>query len=53
MTKKECGKIQSVEMHLLRNNLNYTLQDRIRNGDIRAELKVKDINEIISIYRRQ
>ena len=32
---------------------NYTLQDRIRTEDIRAELEVKDINEIIAIYRRQ
>ena len=47
MTKKECGKIQSVEMQFLRNTFNYTLQDRIRNGYIRAELEVKDINEII------
>ena len=29
------------------------LQDRIRNEDIRAELEVEDINEIISAYRRQ
>ena len=50
--KNECGKIQSAEMQFLWRNLNYTLQDRIRNEDIRAELEVKDINEIISIYRR-
>ena len=47
MTKKECGKIQSGEMQFLRNTLNYTSQDRMRNEDIRAELEVKDINEMI------
>ena len=31
MTKKESGKIQSAEMQFLRNTLNYTLQNRIRN----------------------
>ena len=51
--KKESDKIQSVEMQFFRNTLNYTLQDRMRNEDIRAELKVKDINEIIAIYIRQ
>ena len=53
MTKKECGKIQNAEMQFLRNTLNYTLQARIRNEDIRADLVVEDINEIISIYKRQ
>ena len=53
MTKKESGKIQSAETQFLRNTLNYTLQDGVRNEDIRAELDVKDINEIIAIYRRQ
>ena len=51
--KKKCGNIQSAEMEFLRNTFNYTLQDRIRNDDIRAELEVKDINEITAIYRRQ
>ena len=51
--KKESGKIQRAEMQFLQNTLNYTLQDRIRNEDIRGELEVKDINEIIAIYRRQ
>ena len=51
--EKESGRIQSAEMHFLRNTLNYTLQHRIRNEDIRAELEVKDLNEIISIYNRQ
>ena len=46
MTKKESGKIQNGEMQFLPNTLNYTLQDIIINEDIRAELKVKDINEI-------
>ena len=40
-------------MHFLRNTLNYTLLERVGNGDIRAELEVKDVNEIIGIYRRQ
>ena len=53
MTKKESSKIQSAKMQFLRNTLNYTLQDIIRNEDVRVELEVKDINEIISIYRRQ
>ena len=52
-TKKECGKIQSAEIHFLQSTLNYTLQYRISNKDIRAELEVGDINEIISAYRRQ
>ena len=49
----ECGKIQSVEMQFLRNTSNYTLQDRIRNEDIRAELEVKDINEKMCIRDRE
>ena len=53
MTKKESGKIQSAEMQFLRNTVHYTLEDGIRDKGIRAELEVKGINEIISIYRRQ
>ena len=49
MTKKECVKIQSAEMQFLRNTLNFTLEDRIRNEDVRAKLEAKDINGIISI----
>ena len=29
------------------------LQDRVRNEDIRAELEVKEINEIIAIFTRE
>ena len=47
MTGKERGKIQSAEIQFLRNTLNYTLQDKIRNERFRAELEVKDINEIL------
>ncbi len=43
MKKKESGKIQSAEMR----------NARIRNEDIGAEFEVNDLNEIISIYRRQ
>ena len=50
MTKKESGNIQSA---VSSKYLNYTLQDRMRNEDIRAELEVKDLNEMIAIYRRQ
>ena len=53
MGRKESGKIQSAEVQFLRNTLNYTLQDRIKKEDIRAELEVKDISEIITFYRRQ
>ena len=44
-------KIYVPEQYKLYNT--YTLQDRIRNEDIRAELEVENINEIISSYRRQ
>ena len=47
--KKESGKIQSAEMQLLRNTLNYALQDRTRIEDIRAKLEAKGIIEIISM----
>ena len=40
-------------MQFLRDTLNYRLQDRIKNKDIRAELEIKVINEIIAIYRKQ
>ena len=53
MTKKGYGRTQSAKMQFIQNTLNYTLQDRIMNEDIRAELEVKNINEINLIYRRQ
>ena len=43
--KERCGKVKSAEM--VRSTLNYTLQCIIRNEEIRAELEVEDINEII------
>ena len=53
MTEKKSGKVQSAEIQFLQNTLNYTLQNRIRNEDIKAELEVKDINEIIAIWDRR
>ena len=41
MIKKESGKIQSTEMQFHQNTLNYTLQERIRNEDSRAETRNK------------
>lgn len=40
-------------MKYLRNTLNCILQDKRRNEDIREELGVKGLNEIISNYRRR
>ena len=38
---------------MYKRQVHYTLEGGIRDKGIRAELEVKDINEIISIYRRQ
>ena len=47
--KKESGKIQSAEMQFIRNILNYTLQDRIRNKDTNKLINVFFKNEMINL----
>jgi CRISPR/Cas system CSM-associated protein Csm5 (group 7 of RAMP superfamily) len=42
-TKKEESKIQAMEMKFLRENLGKTRRHKIRNNDIREQLKVDDI----------
>ena len=51
--KTNAARFKSAEMEFRRSTLTYTLQDRIDNEGIRAELEVEDINEIILAYRRQ
>jgi hypothetical protein len=42
-TKREESKIQAMEMKFLRDIIGKTRRDRIRNDDIREQLKVDDI----------
>ena len=53
MMKKDCSETRSTEMQFIWNTLNYTLQDRRRNEDVRREIEVKGISTIISTYGRQ
>lgn len=45
--------VQSAEMKFLQSTLNCRLQDRRRNEDIREELRVTEVNDIISKCRRR
>jgi hypothetical protein len=50
-TKREEGKIQAMEMKFLRQIIGKTRRDRIRNDDIREQLKVDNIK--INIEKKQ
>jgi hypothetical protein len=50
-TKKEEGNIQAMEMKFMRGILGKTRRDKIRNNDIREQLKVDDIKQVMERKR--
>lgn len=53
ITKMNERRIQTSEMRFLRRAAGYTKMDRKRNIEIRQELEVEDVNEMIREYRRK
>lgn len=53
ITKMNERRIQTSEMRFLRRAAGYTRMDRKRNTEIRQELGVEDVNEMIREYRRK
>jgi hypothetical protein len=51
LTVPQKKRIEAAEMKLLRPLAGYTLRDHKYNDDIRSELGVQSITEILDIYR--
>lgn len=53
LTERQRSRIQAQEMKFLRRVKGCTRHDRIRNDEVRKELKIFNINERIDFYRRK